>query len=557
MDVSHQIMIKLVAIILFAGIITYHVPMQAELLVMKQTEAGFASLDESDNENKVKIEEILLKYQWPTSAAFALAPLKERRKILAETGDLFTPNKPNAEEIWIEQKIQQETGNDTYRVIFFPTTLYELSVILQAYTVDATDHFGAFYSIANRYKSTINLLDILNDDKSNYAEVRKDILNVYMAANKIPSEKGDNVYSYINQSLTAWLLNQYPELKNSKDSIALSETIKNMSDTIMKDVIQGLQTLRYRLFTESLQKIIPYLKHESYTHIITKYIAFEYEARAVNKALLVRGTTFEKFEPINSNDISKEKSLAGTTLWQKEYRGTFQDISPEQAYKEKKSTPYSIAFGNSLFAGCYRDHSACAYAFLNGVRASSFMAGFSKNSGYVLFINKYDYIKNQNAALFFIPPLSTLAALIQSGEFFHARSKAAIGSKLPGNRQRVKGLMWYGMEKSIEDPTGVLLITRDPLKHAALFSEFLVNNGRIIQKGDESLLTDEEKQFAKDVMKAQEEAAGYYKGIRYIVPRIDEPIRRARESIAAKKATQEAAPMPAPAATSETTEKAE
>ena len=61
MDVSHQIMIKLVAIILFAGIITYHAPVYAELLIMKQTEAGFAPLDDSDNANKPKIEEILVK----------------------------------------------------------------------------------------------------------------------------------------------------------------------------------------------------------------------------------------------------------------------------------------------------------------------------------------------------------------------------------------------------------------------------------------------------------------------------------------------------------------
>lgn len=102
---------------------------KTELLILKQTDAGFAVLDDSDKQNISIIEKILLRYQWPTSAAFALDPITERRNILAETGDLFTPEKPNAEEIWIEQKIQEETGNQAYRVIFFPTALYEIFLI--------------------------------------------------------------------------------------------------------------------------------------------------------------------------------------------------------------------------------------------------------------------------------------------------------------------------------------------------------------------------------------------------------------------------------------------
>jgi hypothetical protein len=72
-----------------------------------------------------------------------------------------------------------------------------------------------------------------------------------------------------------------------------------------------------------------------------------------------------------------------------------------------------------------------------------------------------------------------------------------------------------GLVSRIEDPTGVLLITRDPLKHGALFSQFLAENGSIIQVAE-----DETERFEEDVLRAQQEAAKYLEAIQVLAPAI-------------------------------------
>ena len=155
----------------------------AELLILKQTDAGFAPLDDSDKPNIPVIEDILMKYQWPTSAAFALEPVEKRFNIIKDMGDLFTPDKPNAEEIWIEQKIQQETSNNTYRVVFFPTVLYELFAIIHAYQTkneknplqNAIDQIFAPKIRGDIIdKAKINLSTIINGAQSNQ-QIRHEI----------------------------------------------------------------------------------------------------------------------------------------------------------------------------------------------------------------------------------------------------------------------------------------------------------------------------------------------------------------------------------------------
>lgn len=76
--------------------------------------------------------------------------------------------------------------------------------------------------------------------------------------------------------------------------------------------------------------------------------------------------------------------------------------------------------------------------------------------------------------------------------------------------------------EGLVDPTGVLLITRDPLRHAQLFSKFLsekdsagsYKNARIIQTGDARSLAAEEQNFVTEVMQAQQEAAQFYRQVR-------------------------------------------
>jgi hypothetical protein len=184
----------------------------------------------------------------------------------------------------------------------------------------------------------------------------------------------------------------------------------------------------------------------------------------------------------------------------------------EKSYKEETLKPLSVSFGNSLFAGIANDPGACAYNFLS-----------IKGMGYVLMIDKKDYVEHNNANLFFISPLSTLAALFASGEYFHSRSKAAISLKAQNTSYNVEGVS----DTLLKDPTGVILITRDPLQHAQLFSKFIADNGRIIQLSGEST---KKEMLAHEIKKEQEEEAKYYGALKVIVQRVPYMRRRSDPS---------------------------
>jgi hypothetical protein len=95
-----------------------------ELLIVKQTADGFVPLDETDKANNGnRIADVLLKYQWPMCIA---TPLSEQ-----EQDALLTADIPFAEENFIETKLRQI--DDTYRVVFIPTTLYELFTMVQLF----------------------------------------------------------------------------------------------------------------------------------------------------------------------------------------------------------------------------------------------------------------------------------------------------------------------------------------------------------------------------------------------------------------------------------------
>jgi|GEM_PF-1952267 len=543
-----KIMIRLLTIALALGALTFHMPIHAELLIMKQTKEGFAPIDESnDYIEKAPMQKVLMACQWPMDIS------SEHKHIQRE--EVLKPNNARIEERAAEKAIANyfivEEG-ESLRVVFFPTCLYELFVIHEAYTQKNDNPLQQ--AIKKTYEAQPDLwsqngegkiyLQSIIGSKGSPQEIRTKINDRYMNVNKIFMGASGSAYMYINQKLITWLLTEYPDLKQSKDSAALSDAIQKNIEEIKTKLITRLTKLdepvtAYEPRDSDARKygkqLIDNLKKESSNKLISNYIALEYEARELNKGILIRGTSFAEFKQLE-NDKNK-KMIAGSTVLQEQrkYDDQTEEITTksfEQAYKEKDTTPYSVSFGMSLFAGVLRDRTACAYTFLTGERVySSTSESTFKTTGYAVLINKKDYVEHQNSQLFFIPPICPLASLFLKGEFFHARSKAAIAVKPQGS------VSVNGVFGGIEDPTGVILITRDPLKHAALFSQFLADNGRIIQQGDPSQLTEEEKQFAQSVLKTQKEAAGYYKGIQYITPKVDKLVTQTRENMAEKKAT--------------------
>jgi len=97
----------------------------AELLIVKKVGDTMVPLDENDVPASDIIEDILLKYQWPMVVTSKLTK-KERFALMFK-------GKPYAEERFIEAKIRKETKRDDLHVVFVPTTIYELFVMVQTF----------------------------------------------------------------------------------------------------------------------------------------------------------------------------------------------------------------------------------------------------------------------------------------------------------------------------------------------------------------------------------------------------------------------------------------
>lgn len=331
----------------------------------------------------------------------------------------------------------------------------------------------------------------------------------------------------INKNLFDFVKQQYPEIDSCKDGQAISLYIYNHS--LSKLCLLLLEMLKRPSFNGCFFYKTCLLQSEldsfSHNQIIQHVVRLEYEAREQNKAMLLRGSGLMDMN-VSMGEQPVKKLLVGSTLYKEsDWLSSGQEEIPFwKKYKEKNNLSYSISFGTSLFAGMLNDPGACAYVFLSGcdMGNASMDAQLSvKPVGYALFLNKKDYVEHQNNNLFYLPSLGTLPSLFAAGEWFHARAKAVIHTNKEKNIY-VKGIF----DEPIWDSTGVILITRDPLKHAELFSNFLVQNGRLIQPGDVSLLIEAKKDFVDDVLKAQAEAASLYKTVKTITPKIEKATKK-------------------------------
>lgn len=518
---------------------------RAELLVVKKTNEGFAPLSlEEDATASPKIAEILLKYQWPMCIASNLT--KE------EQDELFTPGKPYAEELFIQKKIREAMKSDDYCVVFVPTTLYEMFCIYEFFkTEEGTPFWNSAIKDFDRGMGKGIYLSEIISSKASPRVIRKQIAEVYSEANKIFFSGDISASFYINHVMGKYFLERYPELKRSENSLEFSKHIKDMIidafwlDSFIEfkvdlDVFGKKLDIDWKIFATS-RTMNPRTRLEKVSYNILgdflplNVISLEYEARERNKAMIIRGTSFEKFQ-VSFGEKPLKKVLIGGTLIKQEKKkvGNWKDtdVSLEEAYGEKKNTSYSISFGNSLLAGALGDETACVYNFLRGLNPfGSYDQDAFRSiqiSGYAILIDKKAYVEHQINNLFFIPSLATLPALFARGEYFHARTKAAVTNK------KVKFNL-EGMMGGTDDPSGVIVITRDPLRHAELFSNYLAENGRLIQTGDNSWLSKEEKTFMEEAAQSQKEAATFYKSVRLITPKIKAYTKKFKERVRAKK----------------------
>ena len=420
-------------------------------------------------------------------------------------------------------------------VLFFPTTAYELYCLEKMNSGSFDFEFAGGAILENKIPLGSDYCD------STYIPDRQQIHSVLF----VPAAKNafvghfrrqnlyglqpDNHYFDIIQMLTTDLFSQYPLLKKAQDEVELFNQIRSIVDSwsckLLRSIVATEDSGLKR--TTKLSTIIPLMELDSKSKnpLITRIIALEYKAREKNKAFLLRGTTYTKQQ---ASDQSID-FIFGTSILISNSVGSL-----KRSYRDKAIEPYSISFGNSLFAGILNDPDACAYFYLMGhSEKNSFedADGFvsfpvvsrNKNSGYALFVDKAEYVRSRCNRLFFITPLSTAFALSQKGEIFHSRATAAVFDKTKKFYQ-VRGIRMY-----MHDPAGHILITRDPLFHAELFSNYLIENMEIIQHGDNNLLTDVEKESIENMQKSQKKASLLYKGIRPVKRFFDRIVHKVKK----------------------------
>ncbi|MBP6892275.1 hypothetical protein KBB68_01710 [Candidatus Babeliales bacterium] len=494
----------------------------AELLIFKKTSEGLVALTKEESLlYGPTISQIILKYQWPMCTASNLTQV--------EKDELLTPGIPNAEEIFIQKKLQEAIPDLNIHVAFIPTTLYELFCMYEFVKTDKTTITSKFIDFSKnsferacmtaylegcsedlrRASSDENFrILILSELFFNFEDSKNEILNQFkiynqlffdttvkyligpFMGNKTPIQlfipEDLSAYMYMNNYIITKLIEIELFILKEK-CLKVSSTIQENSEMILKKILEMFGTASYNkaLFGQATGSMFfenkNYLMFLNHENLIKSVIEKEYRAKSLNKAMLLRGTDLlnvnnlkKIYRGVETSKGAEEIPVLGTTM-------THQDL---------KDNLFSISLGQSLFAGIFIDQTACAFYFLQN------------KPGYALLIDKKEYIRSASNGLFFIPPLSTIAALFGFGEFFHPRTKVPLSS-LSDSFLRIKG---FAPRVKVEYHP-LLFIVRNPLVHAELFSEFVAQNGIILN-------LDEVR--AKNVLENQKELSNAYSNTRTI-----------------------------------------
>ncbi len=173
-------------------------------------------------------------------------------------------------------------------------------------------------------------------------------------------------------------------------------------------------TINNHIISELAEKNISQLTQHDYEVILQQKV-YLLETSFLNNAftdnILKRAITLEYNAQENGNFLL--------------YRGTNR-LPPSYLFTADNDEQYSFSFGSSLFGGYFYDSGACAYKLFKDYK-----------SGYVVPISKKNYMANNSPLqnMFFIPGLTTIAQILGTGEFFHARTK------IKNQTMRIKGII--------------------------------------------------------------------------------------------------------------------
>jgi hypothetical protein len=423
----------------------------------------------------------------------------------------LAPNKPYAEEQFIQQKINESINSTEIdlHVMFVPNAFYELFCIQE-------QSYNAFYKKFEKAQNMGNMhalpfhmpaekpLDSLSYQKTEAVNMLK---NAFTEFNELffKSDHQISDLSLINNSLVRYIFNAYPELCHAKSIIDASNQLQPKLEELKANICKSLaenddykKTVTRNLIPTDSSK---YFKEESETHIISTVMALEYEARSLNKKLILRGTDILEQQNLFKHIAEEKIILAGSTI--RETR------SFKHSLLTTDNEPYSISYANSLFAGFYQDPGGCAYNYLNGRKSK---LSDPEVIGYGLLIDQQEYLKNHNHELFYIPSLSPLTSLFERGQYCHPRSRTAVLDK--SKTKQVEGLV-RANKQGLIDPADIIVFEGDPIKHEEKFSAFLAKNGRLIQIKNKSSNSINEN-IAKKIMTSQKIVAQAHQQIRVL-----------------------------------------
>lgn len=480
----------------------------AELLILvkdKSTGLLRAMTDEETLQYQNKISDVLLKYQWPMCIQSDLTP--------AEVAEYLAPGKPYAQEQFIHKKLQEvvSPAEIDLQVMFVPDSLYELFCIAEK----SNERFNAQYQEAQRLgnmhvkmqDNRIRPQDLLEHDVD---VVKQKLKDSFVEVNSVFAKKqgGLSAWSVVNNSMVEFMFKQYPELCHTSNGLVLSNEFEAKTETVkvqLCDIIGKNDRLDSgRANGEALWAI----GFESKTHIISTVMGLEYEARLLNKALLLRGTSVINKSTDRKHLQQEEKLiLAGSTQTGDNFRSTLIGDS---------AGTYSISYANSLFAGYYHDQGGCAYNYLNG-RGTGFsisahnMRKRDEMVGYGLLIDQQAYMHDGCRGLFYIPSLSPLTSLFEIGQYCHPRSRVAVADK--STVGKVEGLI-RSNGQGLVDPADIIIFQGDATKHEERFSTFLVKNGRLINVTDDLSMKSEAKDNFTKILDSQKTVSKSYQKIR-------------------------------------------
>lgn len=406
---------------------------------------------------------VLMNYQWPMVVGYAKHMTQQELMEISES-------KENAEESFIRKKLK--AISPTYDIVFIPTVIYELFVI---------------YSFR---KNTIkSLKDIEQLSQDNYSACcNAEFLFKLMSNPNSTHQEWYDRYRETNskqiiyhQAINNALLEYLVSFESNGD---LKSIFKHKQSAIINDIISKVKDEKYNTFI----KII-----ENPVHL-EKFIDIEYDAYRNNKGLLYRGGRSDeayivgykknesKKRPIEMHFLSEgsKKSIPSLDELEDSLKKGGKSLKwvPWQSTEVSQEHPTgTISYGNSLLAGFFNDTDACAAKYYDE----------SDRLGYILFIDKRQFLTGTLHSLFNLSLLNTLTGLFCRGELFHSRTvsyatqaykeyfekdpKKTVGS-LPG--LDTEYLLPF-------DKSGLFIRIGDPLQKVYEFSDYVAHNARIVK----------------------------------------------------------------------------